>query len=104
MRHQQTEKAKEVAELPDHDPRKWGPIFWAYYDYLAKTYPEKPNRDEQKALRMMFSSQKFLLPCTTCTENYRTIYKKHPPQTHSRAAFQKWLKTIKSEVAKHAKK
>jgi mitochondrial FAD-linked sulfhydryl oxidase len=86
------------------DPKRWGPIFWEFLTYVVDTYPKKPTRTEQRAIRLLFSSQKFLLPCITCAENYRKIYKANPPQTQSRSTMQAWLALLKQEVAKHTKK
>jgi FAD-linked sulfhydryl oxidase len=91
-------------EASKRDPKRWGKTFWSFYQYVIDTYPEKPTRREQRAMRLLFSSQKFLLPCITCAENYRKIYKANPPQTQSRSTMQAWLALLKQEVAKHTKK
>lgn len=95
---------KDKTEVSKRDPKVWGPVFWEYYDYVVDTYPDKPSRHEQRAMRLLFSAQKTVLPCVTCAENYRKIYKAHPPQTQSRDSMKEWLTLIKQEVAKHSKK
>lgn len=94
----------DKTEASKRDPKVWGPVFWDYYDYVVDMYPEKPTRHEQRAMRLLFSAQKTVLPCVTCAENYRKIYKNHPPQTQSRESMKAWLDHLKQEVAKHKSK
>lgn len=86
------------------EPKVWGPVFWETYDIIANTYPIHPSRQERRAARLFFRSQKYIIPCETCSENYRAIYKLNPPRVESRESLQQWLAKLKSDVAKHTKK
>lgn len=94
----------KASELELADPRRWGALYWSYYEYIVATYPENPSPKHQRSIRSLFRTQMTLLPCDTCADNYRKIYKANPPQTQSKRAMEKWLKKVKAEVAKHSKK
>lgn len=84
-----------------HDPKVFGPVFWKTYDIVVDTYPKHPDKKHREAVKMFFRSQKYVIPCASCAQNYRKIYKNHPPQVESRQALQKWLALLKAKVAEH---
>jgi hypothetical protein len=84
-----------------HDPKVWGPKFWAVYDIIGETYPRHPVEKDKVAVKMFFSSQKRVIPCKTCRKSYKKIYRDHPPQVDSREELQAWIKLLKEKVAQH---
>jgi len=86
------------------DPKVWGPTFWKMYDTIAKTYPKNPSKKQRRAAIEFFHSQKYLIPCTTCSKNYRKFYRKYPPAVKNREALKDWVALLQSDVAKHTAK
>uniref|UniRef100_A0A6C0BNM6 thiol oxidase n=1 Tax=viral metagenome TaxID=1070528 RepID=A0A6C0BNM6_9ZZZZ len=86
------------------DPKVWGPTFWKTYDIIVQTYPREPNKKQRKAALDFFHSQKYLIPCTRCSKNYRRILRKYPPRVESRPALEEWFTLLKHKVAKHVAK
>lgn len=77
----------------DIDPRIWGPPGWEFLDAIAGGYPFQATEQQQTQMAAFLNSLGYLLPCTTCRENYRRFAQKYPPRNHvrGRVHVQWWL-------------
>ena len=79
------------------DTRFWGPSGWKLLHSITFTYIP---RTDKLAVREMFESLPFVLPCKFCRISLTEYMEKHPlePALASRESLTKWLWIIHNEV------
>ena len=53
------------------NPKKWGPKAWFFIHSVALNYPENPTKDDKEHFKMFFTMLQYVLPCSTCADNYK---------------------------------
>lgn len=81
-----------------------GRATWKYFHTVMARFPDKPTKDESSALKSYIHLFQRLYPCGECSEHFRQILDKFPPQTSSRSAAAVWACHVHNEVNKSLKK
>lgn len=81
-----------------------GRATWKYFHTVMARFPEKPTEDESTALQTYIHLFTRLYPCGECSEHFRTILDKFPPQTSSRSTAAVWACHVHNEVNKSLNK
>jgi hypothetical protein len=63
-------------------------------------FPDKPTSEESATLKTYIHLFQRLYPCGECSEHFRKILEKFPPQTSSRSAAAVWACHVHNEVNK----
>jgi len=77
-----------------------GRATWKYFHTVMARFPDKPTTDESSALKSYIHLFQRLYPCGECSEHFRQILDKFPPQTSSRSAAAVWACHVHNEVNK----
>lgn len=77
-----------------------GRATWKYFHTVMARFPDKPSADESAALKSYIHLFQRLYPCGECSEHFRAILEKFPPQTSSRSAAAVWACHVHNEVNK----
>jgi FAD-linked sulfhydryl oxidase len=77
-----------------------GRATWKYFHTVMARFPDKPTADESSALKSYIHLFQRLYPCGECSEHFRQILDKFPPQTSSRSAAAVWACHVHNEVNK----
>jgi len=77
-----------------------GRATWKYFHTVMARFPDKPSADESSALKSYIHLFQRLYPCGECSEHFRVILDKFPPQTSSRSAAAVWACHVHNEVNK----
>lgn len=77
-----------------------GRATWKYFHTVMARFPDKPTTDESEALKSYIHLFQRLYPCGECSEHFRQILDKFPPQTSSRSAAAVWACHVHNEVNK----
>lgn len=81
-----------------------GRATWKYFHTVMARFPDKPTADESDALKSYIHLFQRLYPCGECSEHFRQILDKFPPQTSSRSAAAVWACHVHNEVNKSLNK
>lgn len=81
-----------------------GRATWKYFHTVMARFPDKPTTDESDALKNYIHLFQRLYPCGECSEHFRQILDKFPPQTSSRSAAAVWACHVHNEVNKSLNK
>lgn len=81
-----------------------GRATWKYFHTVMARFPDKPTTDESSALKSYIHLFQRLYPCGECSEHFRQILDKFPPQTSSRSAAAVWACHVHNEVNKSLNK
>lgn len=87
-----------------HHRAELGNAAWKLFHTTFARFPDKPNEEEQEALRQFIHLFQRLYPCGECAEHFGTILDKYPPQVVSRSAAAAWGCHVHNEVNKSLKK
>lgn len=77
-----------------------GRATWKYFHTVMARFPDKPSADESAALKSYIHLFQRLYPCGECSEHFRAILERFPPQTSSRSAAAVWACHVHNEVNK----
>jgi FAD-linked sulfhydryl oxidase len=77
-----------------------GRATWKYFHTVMARFPEKPTAEESSTLKTYIHLFQRLYPCGECSEHFRKILDKFPPQTSSRSAAAVWACHVHNEVNK----
>ncbi|KAI8881483.1 hypothetical protein K501DRAFT_222998 [Backusella circina FSU 941] len=75
-----------------------GTATWKFLHTMMARYPEKPTKQESKAMydfMMLFSR---LYPCGECAIHFNKLLQEYPPQTSSRQSASQWLCAMHNKV------
>lgn len=81
-----------------------GRATWKYFHTVMARFPDKPTADESSALKSYIHLFQRLYPCGECSEHFRQILDKFPPQVSSRSAAAVWACHVHNEVNKSLNK
>ena len=77
-----------------------GRATWKYFHTVMSRFPDKPTTEESATLKTYIHLFQRLYPCGECSEHFRKILEKFPPQTSSRSAAAVWACHVHNEVNK----
>jgi FAD-linked sulfhydryl oxidase len=77
-----------------------GRATWKYFHTVMARFPVKPTAEESSTLKTYIHLFQRLYPCGECSEHFRKILDKFPPQTSSRSAAAVWACHVHNEVNK----
>ena len=77
-----------------------GRATWKYFHTVMARFPDKPTSEESATLKTYIHLFQRLYPCGECSEHFRKILEKFPPQTSSRSAAAVWACHVHNEVNK----
>ena len=77
------------------DTRFWGPSGWKFLHSITFAYIP---RTDKKAVREMFETLPFVLPCKFCRKSLTEYMIEYPIQLESREALSRWLWVIHKQV------
>jgi FAD-linked sulfhydryl oxidase len=77
-----------------------GRATWKYFHTVMARFPDKPTAEESSTLKTYIHLFQRLYPCGECSEHFRQILDKFPPQTSSRSAAAVWACHVHNEVNK----
>jgi FAD-linked sulfhydryl oxidase len=77
-----------------------GRATWKYFHTVMARFPDKPTHEESATLKTYIHLFQRLYPCGECSEHFRKILDKFPPQTSSRSAAAVWACHVHNEVNK----
>ena len=77
-----------------------GRATWKYFHTVMARFPDKPTSEESATLKTYIHLFQRLYPCGECSEHFRKILDKFPPQTSSRSAAAVWACHVHNEVNK----
>jgi FAD-linked sulfhydryl oxidase len=77
-----------------------GRATWKYFHTVMARFPDKPTAEESSTLKTYIHLFQRLYPCGECSEHFRKILDKFPPQTSSRSAAAVWACHVHNEVNK----
>jgi FAD-linked sulfhydryl oxidase len=77
-----------------------GRATWKYFHTVMARFPDKPTPEESSTLKTYIHLFQRLYPCGECSEHFRKILDKFPPQTSSRSAAAVWACHVHNEVNK----
>ena len=81
-----------------------GRATWKYFHTVMARFPDKPTPDESATLKTYIHLFQRLYPCGECSEHFRKILDRFPPQTSSRSAAAVWACHVHNEVNKSLNK
>lgn len=81
-----------------------GRAAWKVLHTTMARFPDEPTTDEQAALKAYVHLFQRLYPCGECSQHFRTIIDKYPPQVSTRSAAAAWACHVHNEVNKSLKK
>lgn len=76
----------------------WGPSAWKFLHSLTFSYPDTPTLEEQTNAEKLFTSLKYLLPCSSCRDHYISELNNNPPDTSSKLRLSSWLVDLHNRV------
>lgn len=82
------------------DPTIWGFHAWKYFFSTVLAYPENPSNQDKLNYKNFFESQRNILPCDHCRENYHEHYQELPidDYIHQRDNLFVWLLRMNNKV------
>jgi hypothetical protein len=89
--------------MKDIEPKIWGPLYWTFLHFVAKTYSDKPTSLEKKNFYDVFYGIFKILPCKLCRNNIKIKLKKIPLDDEvlkNNVNLNKWLNMLHNEVTK----
>jgi len=84
------------------NPELWGNHGWVFLQHVALSYPNQPDKQTKQNYRDFFYSIQNILPCDTCSINYKNHIQKIPIDHYlknSNTLFS-WIIKIHNEVNK----
>lgn len=81
-----------------------GRAAWKLFHTTFARFPDSPTPDESVALQSYIHLFQRLYPCGECSEHFRTILDKFPPQVSSRSAAAAWGCHVHNQVNKSLNK
>lgn len=72
----------------------WGPCAWKFLHAVATTF----DSDHATAYLTFFNSLQNILPCPGCRMHLQAYLKEHPVNISSKAALEKWVYDLHSDV------
>lgn len=88
-----------------YSPQLWGREAWHFIHFVALTYPNNPTEEDKINYGSFVKSLQFVLPCPSCSENYKVKLNDHPPRMDSKREFFEWTVDIHNMVnAQNGKK
>lgn len=53
------------------NPYLWGKNGWIFLNYIALSFPKNPTNEEKKMYKDFFYSLQYVLPCESCSNNFK---------------------------------
>lgn len=75
-----------------------GRAAWKVLHTMMARFPDKPNEDDQLALKTYIQLFARLYPCGDCARHFQQLLKKYPPQVSSRNAAAGWACFVHNQV------
>ena len=85
------------------DTKVWGKHGWIFLHLVSLDYPLNPSNNDKKNYKKFFENIGFILPCKTCSNNYKKHLQEHPLNDKifdSRESLVNWLIDIHNCVNK----
>ena len=85
------------------NPETWGPHCWFLIHSVALNYPKNPTDDDMKHYQEFYNGLQYVLPCSTCSQNYKKHLKELPITNEvlsSRKTLFYWTVDIHNKVNK----
>ena len=83
-----------------YSPELWGKEAWHFIHFVALTYPNNPTEEDRNNYMAFVKSLQFVLPCPSCSENYKVKFQDYPPRMDSKRDFFEWTVDIHNMVNK----
>ncbi len=82
------------------NPDIWGPPAWTFLHSITFAYPNNPTDVNKKNYAQFFNSLAPVLPCATCSYNYRQNLIDDPVENHlsNKKSLIKWLINVHNKV------
>ncbi|KAF2157210.1 hypothetical protein K461DRAFT_289549 [Myriangium duriaei CBS 260.36] len=77
-----------------------GRAAWKLLHTTMARFPDKPSTEESAALKSYIHLFQRLYPCGECSQHFRKIIDKYPPQVSSRSTAAAWACHVHNEVNK----
>jgi len=83
-------------------PTLWGGAGWKFLHIVALSYPSEPTPVDKDNYKNFFLSMKSVLPCESCSENFKKHVEKFPIDNYleSPETLFDWIIKINNEVNK----
>jgi hypothetical protein len=88
---------KEEVTYP-YEPTFWWPAGWKFIYSVALTFPIEATPEDKAHYFKFFESLCFILPCSTCSQNYKERFDSNPVDLSSRENLARWLSDLHNEV------
>jgi FAD-linked sulfhydryl oxidase len=85
----------------------WGSSGWKLLHYITLSYPDRPTTRDRTNMKNFFNSFQTVIPCKTCSNNFKKHMKKIPltdTVLSSKQNLDRWLIDIHNETNKLAGK
>lgn len=86
------------------EPSIWGPYAWTFLHTIAMSYPVNPSQEERNNMRRFLESLGEVLPCESCSNNYKNYIKKVNIDVSNRENLVKWMQALQNDVRIRNKK
>ena len=82
------------------NPDIWGPPGWTFLHSITFAYPNNPTDVDKKNFAQFFNSLATVLPCATCSSNYKQNLINDPVENHlnNKKSLIKWLINVHNKV------
>ena len=82
------------------NPDIWGPPGWTFLHSITFAYPNNPTNVDKKKFAHFFNSLAPVLPCATCSSNYKQNLINDPVENHlnNKKSLIKWLINVHNKV------
>ncbi|GAM82517.1 hypothetical protein ANO11243_004990 [Dothideomycetidae sp. 11243] len=81
-----------------------GRAAWKLFHTTMARFPDEPSKEESAALKAYIHLFQRLYPCGECSQHFRKIIDKYPPQVSSRSTAAAWACHVHNEVNKSLQK
>lgn len=87
-------------------PSLWGKHGWIFFNHVALSYPQNPTEEEKQAYKNFFTEVQNILPCLSCSINYKKHLKELPIDGYldSSDSLFSWVIKMQNKVNEHLKK
>ena len=87
-------------------PYLWGKHGWIFFNHVALSYPQNPTDEEKRAYKSFFTEVQHILPCLSCSINYKKHLKELPIDNFlgSSDDLFSWTIKMQNKVNEHLKK
>ena len=82
------------------NPDIWGPPGWTFLHSITFAYPNNPTNVDKTKFAHFFNSLASILPCATCSYNYKQNLIDDPVENHlnNKKSLIKWLINVHNKV------